>query len=113
MHEYSLVQALMARVGEEVRRHGATAVRRVSVSIGELAGVEVELFRTAYETFRERTPCAEAPLEVRRVEARWECSACGRVLERGQPLSCPGCAKPARLVSGDEIVLDQLELEVA
>ncbi|HET7294443.1 MAG TPA: hydrogenase maturation nickel metallochaperone HypA [Vicinamibacteria bacterium] len=113
MHEYSIVQALLARVGEEARRHGATAVRRVRISIGELAGVEIELLRTAYETFRERTPCAQAPLEVNRIEARWECSDCGRALERGGLLRCPECAKPGRLARGDEIVLDQLELEVA
>lgn len=113
MHEYSIVQALMARVEAEARRHGASAVRCVRVSIGELSGVEAELLSSAYEIFREKTLCADAPLEVRRVEARWECSACGRALEPGAVLRCASCGRPGRLAQGDEIVLEQLELEVA
>ncbi len=41
MHEYSIVQALVERVDAEARARGATAVHRLSVSIGELSGVEI------------------------------------------------------------------------
>jgi hydrogenase nickel incorporation protein HypA/HybF len=113
MHEYSIVHALMARVEAEARRHGASAVRRVRVSLGELSGVEADLLGSAYETFRERTLCAEAPLEIRRVEALWTCACCGRALPRGAVLRCASCGGAGRLSQGDEIVLDQLELEVS
>jgi hydrogenase nickel incorporation protein HypA/HybF len=113
MHEYSIVQALLDRVAEEARRHHARAVHRLTVTVGELAGVETALLTTAYETFRHGTVCAAAPLEVRTVKARWECPGCGRVLPRGAVLACAGCGKPARLSAGDEIVLETVELEVA
>jgi hydrogenase nickel incorporation protein HypA/HybF len=113
MHEYSLVQALLARVEREARLRKAVAVRRLSVRIGDLAGVERELFESAYATCREGTVCAGATLVVRPVHVRWACSACGaRVAARG-PLTCPECRSPARLLAGDEIVLDRIELEVA
>jgi hydrogenase nickel incorporation protein HypA/HybF len=70
MHEYSIVQALLERVGEEAEAHGASRVHRVRVAIGELAGVEIELLRTAYDTIRRHTVCDGAPLDVRCVEAR-------------------------------------------
>ncbi|HEY7187209.1 MAG TPA: hydrogenase maturation nickel metallochaperone HypA [Vicinamibacterales bacterium] len=112
MHEYSIVQALVERVESEARARRATSVHRLSVRIGELSGVEVELLTTAYETFRERTICDAADLEVQIVEARWECPSCRRAIGRGDLLSCPACAVPARLAQGDEIMLDRIEMEV-
>jgi hydrogenase nickel incorporation protein HypA/HybF len=112
MHEYSIVQALMERVQAEARARRATAVHRLSIRVGELSGVEVDLLTTAYQTFRARTICDRAELDVRVVAARWECPACGAAIARGHRLSCPTCAVPARLTEGDEIVLDRIELEV-
>lgn len=113
MHEYSLVQALLEQVDRQARVHGAVAIHRLHVSVGELAGVEVPLLETAYATFRERTRCAGATLEVHPVPARWTCPACGRAVERGEPLRCAECGTPARLEAGDEIFLDRIEMEVA
>ena len=112
MHEYSIVQALFDQIDEAARAQAATAVRRVKVSIGELAGVEVSLLRTAYDTFRARTLCEEAPLEVREIPARWTCPGSHGDIPRGRALACPTCGRPARLAAGDEIVLEQVELEV-
>lgn len=112
MHEYSLIQALVERVEQEARVRGAVSVHRLSVRIGEVAGVDVGLFTTAYDTFRERTICAGADLDVRVVPAQWACPRCDTPIERGRPLRCPECNEPARLMSGDEIMLDRIELEV-
>jgi hydrogenase nickel insertion protein HypA len=112
MHEYSIVQALVERVAAEARARHATSVHRLSVRIGELSGVEVNLLTTAYATFRERTICEGAELDVQIVAARWECPACGHTIGRGDLLSCPACAVPARLAQGDEIMLDRIEMEV-
>jgi hydrogenase nickel incorporation protein HypA/HybF len=112
MHEYSIVQALVERVGAEARARGATAVHRVAVRIGELSGVEPELLATAYDTFRERTVCDRAELDLQVVAARWACPGCGRAIARGDVLTCASCALPALLVQGDEIMLDRIEMEV-
>jgi hydrogenase nickel incorporation protein HypA/HybF len=82
MHEYSLVQAMFEQIGAAMTQHRAIAVHRVRVRIGDRAGVEPALFRTAYDVFRVRTACADAPLDVVAIEA------------------------------SDELTLDQLELEV-
>ncbi len=113
MHEYSIVQALLGQVERHARHHGASAVHRLHVSIGELSGVEVELLETAYDTFRERSVCAAAALEIHPVAAEWSCPGCSRAILRGAALRCPECGVPARLTRGDEIVLDRIEMEVA
>ena len=112
MHEWSLVQALLTRVDEEARKHGAVAVRRLEVSIGELAGVEPALFESAYDLFRTETLCANAPLVLRSVPAEWVCGQCGGALARGEALWCGACESPARLEAGDAIVLERIELEI-
>ncbi len=86
--------------------------RRLWLRIGELSGVEVDLLRTAYEMCRERTICDGAPLEVRQEPARWTCPQCAVEIPRGARLECPACGQAARLASGDEIMLDRIEMEV-
>ena len=112
MHEYSIVQALLERVAAEARARRATSVHRLTIRIGELSGVEPELLATAYATFRERTICDGAELDLQTIAARWECPDCGRAIGRGERLTCPVCARPARLAAGDEIMLDRIEMEV-
>ena len=112
MHEYSIVQALLERVAAEAQARRATSVHRLTIRIGELSGVEPELLATAYATFRERTICARAELDLQTIAARWECPDCGRAIGRGERLTCAACARPARLAAGDEIMLDRIEMEV-
>jgi hydrogenase nickel incorporation protein HypA/HybF len=112
VHEYSVVSALLARVDEEARAHGAVAVHRLKVKVGELAGLDPALFATAFETFREGTVCGKATLEVERIPALWRCSVCGGAIEPGAPLQCGACGAPARLQGGDEIILGRIEMEV-
>ena len=112
MHEYSIVESLLARVDAEARARGATAVHRLSVRIGELSGVEIGLLATAYETFRARTICEGAELSIEAVPAAWACPDCGEAIARGVALRCPRCGVPATLTGGDEILLDRIEMEV-
>ena len=113
MHEYSIVQALLERVEIETRARHATAVHRVAVRIGELAGVEPELLRAAYELFREPTICRHAELEIESVSAEWGCPRCAGTRQAEAPLRCPRCNLPLRLTRGDEILLNRIEMEVA
>jgi hydrogenase nickel incorporation protein HypA/HybF len=111
MHEYSLVRAMVDRVEQEARARSATAVSRLAVRIGSMSGVEPELFASAFTLCREGI-VAGADLELRRSEATWACPACGAAIPAGAVLRCASCDVPARLVSGDEILLEQIEMEV-
>ncbi|MFN2376600.1 MAG: hydrogenase maturation nickel metallochaperone HypA [Candidatus Binatia bacterium] len=112
MHEYSLVQALLDRIETEARARAASGVHRVTVRIGRLGGVEPGLFATAFEMSRVGTLCEHAELEVKTEEVRWECSVCGGDIPPGRVLACPSCGWPARMATGDALVLERLDLEV-
>jgi hydrogenase nickel incorporation protein HypA/HybF len=112
VHEYSIVSSLLERVEAAASAHGASQVHGLTVRIGEASGVDARLLATAFETFRERTICAHAALKIESVPARWACPRCGAVPAEGAPLRCFDCNQPAQLVSGDEIILAHLDLEL-
>lgn len=112
MHEMSLVSALLDEADRAIGAHPSAAVRAVTVRIGELAGVDAELFRTAFSVARHERGYPNAELFVVDEPATWWCEACERVLARGARLRCAACDAAARLRSGDGLVLERIELEV-
>jgi hydrogenase nickel incorporation protein HypA/HybF len=111
MHEFSLVRALADRVEEEARSRHAVAVHRLTVAIGTVSGIEPRLFKTAFTLCRHGV-LTDAELEIRRIEAAWFCPGCGRDVASGGALRCDPCGQAARLRTGDELVLEQIEMEV-
>jgi hydrogenase nickel incorporation protein HypA/HybF len=111
VHEYSIVASLIDRVQHEAAVHGGSRVHRLHLKIGELSGVEVELLRTAFDTFRERTICDGAELAIDTVAPAWACPSCDESLAAGAVLRCSTCGRPARMVQGDEIILERIEME--
>jgi hydrogenase nickel incorporation protein HypA/HybF len=113
MHEYSLVEALVRRVEAEARQRQATRIHGLRVGLGELAGVEPELFRTAYETFRAGTMCEEATLEIVRYPAAFACPRCGKRFAHGEVLRCAACGEPARMDGkSDALMLESIDMAV-
>ena len=112
MHEYSIVQSLYDAVALHAAQRGANAVHALHVRIGEMSGVDPGLLETAWKTFRVRTICEDAPLEIEIVAAEWRCSLCGLAMRRGGVLACGACGAPATLEQGDEILLDRIVMEV-
>ena len=112
MHEASLVSALLARVEREAAPRHAH-VRRVEIDLGELAGVEADLFASAWEVFRIDTCCDAAELVIAREAARWQCPRCGGETAPGGFLRCPTCNVPAKLVAGGDVMLRRIEMEVS
>lgn len=107
-----MAAAILRAAAERAAKESARRVLRVSVRVGELAGVQADLLTTAWGLVRERTVCADAELVVERVPLRWSCPACGEVFESGEALRCARCEEPARLEGGDELLLERILLEV-
>ena len=111
MHEYSLVSAMVDRALKEARARSAIAIHKIGVRLGALSGVEPELFASAFTLVRQGL-LRDAVLDIRRSEAAWACPQCKAAIVSGGVLRCGACGVPAKLVSGDEILLEQIEMEV-
>ncbi len=112
MHELSLCQDLLEQVLALAEQHRARAVKRVSVSIGVLSGVEPELLATAFQELQTGTLAESAVLSMATLPVKVWCHAC----QQSQPtpsndLRCPKCrGTDTRLEQGDELLLAQVEL---
>jgi hydrogenase nickel incorporation protein HypA/HybF len=112
MHELSVCQALIEQVEGLARAHRAGRVERIVLRVGPLSGVEPELLRTAYPLAAAGTVAAEAALEMEPAPVRVRCRACGAETEASaNRLLCGACGDyRTELVSGDELLLAQVEL---
>ena len=113
MHEYSIVQSLIDQCEEHAQQNEAKKVTKVIVKIGALCGVEVELLKTAFNTFKEQTVCNDAEFIVNYQKVVIECQVCGEntTLEENEFL-CPSCQSNAVTVKdGEDMYLMSLEME--
>lgn len=116
MHEVSLVHALFDQADRALAPHPSATAVQLTVRIGELAGVDTELFRTAFEGCRVGRGYERAALTITAEPATWACATCGARGPRiagDEELRCPTCDGELRLVAGGGLFLDRVELEVA
>lgn len=115
MHEVTVCDSLLDMVEETARNHGARRVAVVRVRIGEISGVVPELLEHAFEILApERKLTRKAVLALERVRPLAHCEACGQDFEPEEYIFiCPACGSGrTRLLAGDELSLDRLEMEV-
>jgi hydrogenase nickel incorporation protein HypA/HybF len=70
MHELGLAESILDLVREHVPPDRAIAVRRVTVRIGDLAGVIPDSLEFCFGAITAGTPYAGASLDIDRVEGR-------------------------------------------
>ncbi len=119
VHEYGLMEDVVASALEAVRRNGGGTVRRIRVDIGELSFASPDALLTAFQALSEGTPLAGAEMEFGSIPGALACDACGfggspeeALLESGAPPPwlCPECAYPLAAVGGMGIVLAEVGL---
>ena len=113
MHELSVCQALVRQLDDIVLREHATSITQVVVRIGPLSGVEAQLLRHAFPLASAGTVAANAELVLETLPIRVCCERCGAESEATvNRLICGVCGDyHTRLLSGDELLLAQVELE--
>ncbi|NBC12274.1 MAG: hydrogenase nickel incorporation protein HypA [Gammaproteobacteria bacterium] len=114
MHELAVCQSLLEQVERIAADHGAQRVERILLRIGPLSGVEAPLLRNAYPLAAAGTIAEGATLDIEPAPVRVHCVTCGAETD-AQPnrLLCGACGDwHTRLVSGDEMLLANLELTV-
>ncbi|MEU0222561.1 hydrogenase maturation nickel metallochaperone HypA, partial [Streptomyces sp. NPDC006265] len=70
MHELSIATAIIERADELARADGTAAVSKVTVRVGELAGVVPDALGFAFEVARDGTALAGAHLVVEQIPAQ-------------------------------------------
>ena len=114
MHEMGIAQSVIDMATREAELKSARAVLRVSLAIGELSGVDTESLTFCFECLKKGTLLNNAALEINYKRRRHLCPSCALEFEvLNLDLNCPQCQSNAtQFLSGDELELSQLELEI-
>jgi len=90
----------------------ATAVAKIVLRIGPLSGVEPQLLEQAFPLASAGSIAENSVLEINEQAIEVECSKCGqRTPAKINRLVCGACGEwRTRLLSGDEMLLDSVEL---
>lgn len=112
MHELSVCIALMEQVERIAQEHRAGRVERIVLQLGPLSGVEAPLLEHAWPLAATGTLAAAAELVIETAPVKVKCTQCGAESEVvPNRLLCAACGDyRTRLVSGDEMLLANLEL---
>jgi hydrogenase nickel incorporation protein HypA/HybF len=113
MHEYSLVQSLLAQIETLRRQQRADRVVSVHLSVGEFAGVEPELLRHAFEL--QTTAAWDQPVELTMdiVPLEAECQRCKHIFHvEDFHFECAHCqASEITVCRGEDLILDTVTFE--
>jgi hydrogenase nickel incorporation protein HypA/HybF len=114
MHELSLCQNLIAQVNQIALAHHAQVVDKVYLQIGPLSGVEPALLQSAFSIASAGGFADGAQLIIQHMPVRVQCKRCHAQTEtQANRLLCGECGHwQTVLVSGDELVLERVELKV-
>ncbi|MEG3056583.1 MAG: hydrogenase maturation nickel metallochaperone HypA [Methanoculleus sp.] len=110
MHEYSIAYDIYATAKRAALEHDAREVKRISVDVGKMAMVNPEQVEFLFNIIIEDDPLfSDAHLACRDIEILTRCS-CG--YEGNERFVCPRCGKLPEIVTGMEIVVTNIEIEV-
>lgn len=113
MHEMSVCLSLLRQVERIAAQHGASAVAKIHLKVGPLSGIEATLLRRAYPVAVAGTVAEDAELLIDTAEVIVRCTQCGDTSTVApNRLLCAACGDfRTRVVSGDEMILESVELE--
>jgi hydrogenase nickel incorporation protein HypA/HybF len=114
MHELSVCLALMKQVERVATDHGARRVERIVLRIGPLSGIEPALLRNAFPLAATGSVAEGAELEIETGPVRVRCTVCDQESEvPSNRLLCSHCGDfRTRVISGEEMLLQSLELDL-
>ena len=112
MHELAICQALTSQLDAIAERERAERILSLELRIGPLSGVVPELLAQAFPIASAGGPAAGASLIIRQLPVRVSCHDCGAETDASSSrLLCGACGGyRTRLLSGDEMLLANLEL---
>ena len=113
MHEMSLAESVLQIIEDAARKQGFTRVRTVWLEIGQLACVEQESLRFAFDAVVRGSIAEQARLEIIEMAGQGRCKKCAQ----GFPLAalyeaCPECGShEVSVIGGDTMRVKELEVE--
>ncbi|MCR5834515.1 MAG: hydrogenase maturation nickel metallochaperone HypA [Selenomonadaceae bacterium] len=112
MHEATLAENILNIAIAAAQENHAAKVYKVGLTLGELAGVEVEALTMSFDVLKKDTSAQDAQLVIKRVPCRAACNKCGKLFELERyNFFCPECDGILILQTGRELLVDYVDCE--
>jgi Zn finger protein HypA/HybF (possibly regulating hydrogenase expression) len=113
MHEYSVTMGLIKMVVEEAKKVKAKKVDEIRLVIGDLSTIIDDSVQMYFDILSKDTLADGAKLVFKRVEAQFECTACGNIYNKPKiGFDCPVCGALGRPTGvGKEFYVESIEVE--
>jgi len=113
MHELSLACSLIEEAEKVLKTENAERATRLTVGIGQFAGIETEAFDFAFPMAAEGTKLEKAVMTIEEIVATVRCQACGK--ESNPPFprcACVHCnSDNIEMLHGREFIIKSMEVE--
>ncbi|MFX1245743.1 MAG: hydrogenase maturation nickel metallochaperone HypA [Promethearchaeota archaeon] len=113
MHELSITQSILSIAMKHANTAQANKITKITLTIGELAGVVDECVQFYFDIISKDTIAAEAILFFNRPPTKLRCRNCSAIFSPDN-LSwvCPNCReKKVEIVSGRECNVESIEVQ--
>ncbi len=109
----SVIQGLLPLVRRTLLHAGQPRLVRVVLGCGEFCGLEAESLVWSWALATRDSPLSGSELAVESDPGMLACGVCGRMFPACPECGCPecGCLAGHRIVSGQEVFLDRIEVE--
>ncbi len=111
MHEVSVMLSILDVAVEEAQKAEADRITAIHLIIGERSGVEIESLRFAFDMVTRNSMAENAELSISLIPFKGECLSCGHLFESRDFMVCDKCGGFARVISGQELQIESLEVE--
>jgi hydrogenase nickel incorporation protein HypA/HybF len=113
LHEISIAQSVVEIAEAKAREHNSRSIQVIKIRLGEFTTIVREALEFAFEVARQGTLAENAWLEIEVIPMVVHCVTCGPVTDpvRGVCLICPQCGLPLKIVAGEELQVEYIEVE--
>ena len=113
MHEISLAESMLQIIENAAHTQGFTRVKTVWLEIGQLACVEQESLRFAFDVVMRGSIAEQARLEIIEAVGQGRCEKCAQSFPLAALYeSCPACGSyDVKVTGGDGMRVKELEVE--
>ena len=112
MHEATLAENILNIALDAAEKNHAAKIFKIGLTLGEMAGVEVETLNLSFDVLKKNTPAESAELVIKRVPISAACNKCGKIFRlKRYNFFCPECDGVLILQSGRELLVDFVDCE--
>lgn len=113
MHELSVAQNIIEIVTEHARKHNATSVSEVELTIGTISGVIPETLEFAMDVCVKNTLLEGAKIKMEIIKAKSRCLSCQQEFDMEDIyMICPHCGSMRyEIIQGKELKVKSIKIE--